>query len=84
MGILLSLVLGILAGLAAKAVFKLTRSSQEVMALGAIGGVLCGFMGDVMTNGSRMIDVAAVNSIGAAMFGAVLFILLRRLLVEMR
>lgn len=84
MGILLSLILGVAVGYLVKLVVKPSRSMQEMVALGATGGVLCGFVIDLATTGSRLLNNATVNSMGAAMFGAVLFILLRRLLVEMR
>lgn len=84
MGILLSLVLGVAAGWLVKMVLKPSRSMQEMLLLGAMGGVLCGFVLDLATTGSRLLNNATINSIGAAAFGAVLFILIRRLLVEIR
>lgn len=84
MGMLLSLVVGIAVGWMVKKWLKPARAMQEMLLLGAMGGVLCGFMIDIATTGSRLLNNATVNSIGAAAFGAVLFILIRRLLVEIR
>lgn len=84
MGMLFALVLGITVGWMVKTWVKPARSMQEMLLLGAMGGVLCGFALDVATTGSRLLNNATVNSMGAAMFGAVLFILIRRLLVELR
>jgi uncharacterized membrane protein YeaQ/YmgE (transglycosylase-associated protein family) len=84
MVMLLSVLVGIVAGWAAWKGLKPTRPMQEMLLLGATGGVLCGFAVDIAMTGERLLNNATINSIGAAMFGAFLFILLRRLLVEIR
>lgn len=84
MGMLLALGLGVVAGWLAWKYLKLGRPMQEMLGLGAITGVLLGFVFDLATTGTKLFANASVNSMGAALFGAVLFILIRRLLVELR
>lgn len=84
MSMLVAVGLGVIAGWLAWKFLKVARPMQEMMLLGATGGVLCGFALELMATGSRWLNNATVNSIVAAAFGAILFILLRRLLVEWR
>jgi uncharacterized membrane protein YeaQ/YmgE (transglycosylase-associated protein family) len=84
MAMLLAVALGVVAGGLAWKFMKPARPLQEMLLLGATGGVLCGFTIDLATTGTRLLNNGTLNSMGAAMFGAVLFILLRRLLLELR
>lgn len=84
MVMLLSVAFGIIAGLLAWKGLKPIRPMQEMLLLGATGGVFFGFVLDIATTGSRLLNNTTVNSMAAAAFGAALFILIRRLLLELR
>ena len=84
MAILLSVALGGVAGWLAWKFLKPARPMQVMVLMGATAGVLCGFILDLATTGTRLLNNWSVNSIGAAALGAILFILIRRLLVELR